>query len=218
MVLCAVDLTLWCFKFNTIAFNGVFMKIEVQATGNESQRKFQFEHSISVREKTYNDSTAAMTSPVASKIFGFPWTDKVLVGTNSVTITKQDWVEWTVLEEPLKGLLQEHFENAQQPIEENPELQEPQKDNLDSDEAQVIAKLIEEQINPALADHGGYVVLHSVESSKVFLEMGGGCQGCAMSYQTLKEGIEGAIKEAVPGIQEVVDVTNHDQGANPFYT
>jgi Fe/S biogenesis protein NfuA len=89
---------------------------------------------------------------------------------------------------------------------------------LDSPEAQKISQLIEEQINPALAAHSGYVVLHSVENNQVFLEMGGGCQGCAMSYQTMKEGIEGAIKEVVPSIQQVIDVTNHAMGDNPFYT
>lgn len=184
---------------------------------SEASRRFILQSAISQREKTYTDSTEAMGSPIASKIFGFPWTESVTVGAQFVEIKKQDWVEWSVLEEPLKGLIEEHFADAENGVEENPEAPTAKASTLDTPEAKTIQKLIEDQINPALAAHSGYVVLHSVENDQVFLEMGGGCQGCAMSYQTMKEGIEGAIKEVVPSIKEVVDVTNHAQGDNPFY-
>ncbi len=194
------------------------MKIESIETTSPQTRKFVVGGTISSLEKSYSDSTEALASPVAAKIFGFPWTEKVTVGANFVEITKQDWVEWEVLQEPLKGLLEEHFEDQSGAIEENPQAQASGQKQLDSPEAQAIAQLIEEQINPALAAHNGFVVLHSVENNQVFLEMGGGCQGCAMSYQTMKEGIEGAIKGIVPSITQVVDVTNHAQGDNPYFT
>ncbi len=193
------------------------MKVESIESPNEQARKFVLGGTISSREVTYTDNTEALQSPVASKIFGFPWTESVKVGSNFVEITKQEWVEWKILEEPLQGLLEEHFQSQSGVVEENPEAAQAGGSQLDSSEAKAIGQLIEEQINPALASHGGFVVLHSVEDGKVFLEMGGGCQGCAMSYQTMKDGIEGAIKELVPTITEVVDVTNHSQGSNPFY-
>ena len=183
---------------------------------SEASRRFILQNAISQREMTYTDSTEAMASPIASKLFGFPWTETVTVGTQFVEIRKQDWVEWSVLEEPLKGLIEEHFADSEA-SEENPEPPKAEKNTLETPEAKTIQQLIEDQINPALAAHGGYVVLHSVENDQVFLEMGGGCQGCAMSYQTMKEGIEGAIKEVVPSVKEVVDVTNHSMGDNPFY-
>ncbi len=194
------------------------MKVENIETTNQQSKKFILAGTISSAEKTYADNTEALQSPVAAKIFGFPWTDKVTVGANFVEITKQDWVDWDVLEQPLKGLIEEHFQAQQGEIEENPQAPAGHGKNLDSTEAKAISQLIEEQINPALASHGGYVVLHSVENNQVFLEMGGGCQGCAMSYQTMKEGIEGAIKEIVPSITQVVDVTNHSQGDNPYFS
>jgi len=194
------------------------MEIQVQQTDNDQVRRFVADVTISVRENTYVDSTQALISPVASKIFGFPWTEQVIVGSNFVEITKQDWVEWSILEEPLKGLMEEHFNEQSGTIEENPEAATAKTTTLDTPEAKQIAQLIEEQINPALASHGGFVTLHSVENNQVFLEMGGGCQGCAMSMQTMKEGIETSIKELVPSIQGVVDVTNHTMGDNPFYT
>ncbi len=194
------------------------MKVENIENTSQQAKKFILAGTISSAEKTYADNTEALQSPVAAKIFGFPWTDKVTVGANFVEITKQDWVDWDVLEEPLKGLIEEHFQSQQGEIEENPQAPAGHGKNLDSAEAKAISQLIEEQINPALASHGGYVVLHSVENNQVFLEMGGGCQGCAMSYQTMKEGIEGAIKEIVPSITQVVDVTNHSQGDNPYFS
>ncbi|MCJ8276204.1 MAG: NifU family protein [Bdellovibrionales bacterium] len=194
------------------------MNVEVLKTENAQERKFLLDQNISVREKRYEDSTQALSSPVASKIFGFPWTEAITVGTNFVTVTKQDWVEWEVLEDPLSGLIQEHFANQTEAIEENPEMESKADPKLDSPEAKKILTLIENEINPSLASHGGYVVLHSVENNNVYLEMGGGCQGCAMSYMTLKEGIEGAIKNVVPEIQQVIDVTNHNEGENPFYS
>lgn len=194
------------------------MDITIEQTGNDQQRKFVVGATISVREQEYVDSTQALQSPVAAKIFGFPWAEKVVVGQSYVTVEKQDWVDWSILEEPLQGLLSEHFSSLSEPIEENPIMETKESQGqLDSPEAKTIQALIKEQINPALESHGGYVVLHSVENNQAFLEMGGGCQGCAMSYQTLKEGIEGAIKEAVPSIESVVDITNHSLGDNPFY-
>lgn len=193
------------------------MEIEVLKTENEQERKFLLDLTISAREKKYADSTQALASPVANKIFGFPWTESITVGNNFVTVTKQDWVDWDVLEEPLSGLIQEHFSKADTKWEENPEMENKSTAKLDSQEAKTIQTLIENEINPSLASHGGYVTLHSVENNNVYLEMGGGCQGCAMSYMTLKEGIEGAIKSVVPSIEQVIDVTNHEEGAQPFY-
>ena len=66
--------------------------------------------------------------------------------------------------------------------------------------------------------HGGFAALERVEDDKVFVTMGGGCQGCAVSAMTLREGIARSIKDAIPEVAEVIDTTDHDQGANPYYT
>lgn len=80
-----------------------------------------------------------------------------------------------------------------------------------------IRSLLEERINPAIASHGGFAELVSVENDTAFLRMGGGCQGCGLAQVTLSQGIEVAIKDAVPEINHVVDVTDHSSGANPYY-
>jgi Fe/S biogenesis protein NfuA len=82
-----------------------------------------------------------------------------------------------------------------------------------------VQQLLEQSINPALASHGGFASLvEIVDGSKAVVTMGGGCQGCAVSALTLREGIQKSILEHVPEITEVVDATDHDAGVNPFYT
>ncbi len=80
-----------------------------------------------------------------------------------------------------------------------------------------IRQVLENQINSAIAFHGGFAELISVEGDTAFLKMGGGCQGCGMAQVTLRQGIEVAIKDAVPEINHVIDATDHDSGANPYY-
>ncbi len=80
-----------------------------------------------------------------------------------------------------------------------------------------VSDVIEEQINPALASHGGYIDLLDVQGSRVFVRMGGGCQGCAMSSATLKQGVETTLRAEIPEITEILDTTDHASGANPFY-
>jgi Fe/S biogenesis protein NfuA len=80
-----------------------------------------------------------------------------------------------------------------------------------------VRAVLEQQINPAIADHGGMAQLVGVEGDTAYLRLGGGCQGCGMASVTLGQGIEVAIKNAVPEIRNVVDVTDHASGDNPYY-
>jgi Fe/S biogenesis protein NfuA len=81
-----------------------------------------------------------------------------------------------------------------------------------------VRQLLDAQVNPAIAAHGGYATLVKVEGSAAHITMGGGCQGCAMSALTLREGIESAILANVAEITEVIDDTEHALGENPFYS
>ncbi len=81
-----------------------------------------------------------------------------------------------------------------------------------------VQTVLDEAINPALASHGGYATLVNIEESTVFVTMGGGCQGCAASAMTLRDGIRSMLMNAIPEISEVVDATDHTAGENPFYT
>ena len=91
--------------------------------------------------------------------------------------------------------------------------------DLDLDDP-IVAKVIEIlaiQINPQIAAHGGVAELVAIEGSIAYMRMGGGCQGCGMAATTMSQGIEVAILDSVPEITEVVDITDHAGGTNPYY-
>jgi len=80
-----------------------------------------------------------------------------------------------------------------------------------------VRQLLDQAINPSIASHGGVARLNRVEEHIAYLELGGGCQGCGLAAMTLRQGIETAIKQNIPEITEIVDVTDHGAGENPFY-
>jgi Fe/S biogenesis protein NfuA len=83
--------------------------------------------------------------------------------------------------------------------------------------AQAVLTVLDEQINPAIAAHGGQADLVAVEEGVAYVRMSGGCQGCGLAAVTLTQGIEVAILDAIPEITSVVDVTDHAAGDNPYY-
>jgi Fe/S biogenesis protein NfuA len=84
--------------------------------------------------------------------------------------------------------------------------------------AQRVQDVLDQHINPGVAGHGGSVKLERLENDTIYISMGGGCQGCASSQLTLKMGVERMIKEQVPEIKQIMDMTDHDSGENPYYS
>ena len=80
-----------------------------------------------------------------------------------------------------------------------------------------VQKVLDEQINRSLFLHGGGATLIDVKGNSVFVEMIGGCQGCSQAASTMRNGIAAVIKEQIPEIQEVFDVTEHANGRNPYF-
>ncbi len=83
--------------------------------------------------------------------------------------------------------------------------------------AEAVQKALDEQINPAVASHGGFIDLVAVDDDTAYLRFGGGCQGCGMVNVTLKQGVEKVLFAEVPGLGRVMDVTDHAAGTNPYY-
>ncbi|MFQ5533189.1 MAG: NifU family protein, partial [Candidatus Methylomirabilales bacterium] len=83
--------------------------------------------------------------------------------------------------------------------------------------AQAVQEVLDSQINPGVAAHGGHVSLLDVKDDIAYVALGGGCQGCGMVDVTLKHGIETMIKEAVPEIRQIIDTTDHAAGQNPYF-
>lgn len=182
---------------------------------------FNFNEAISKTEKFYTSSIEAQWSPLASKIFGFPWVSSVEIKPTELVIQRADWVDWSMLAEPLNDMIEHHFSFYEESdvIEENQEPRmEPAKEKIIlSEEARPIAAFIDSHINPQLSEHGGSVQLIDYQNGNLYLEMQGGCQGCGMAAKTMKDGIEVALKGEFPAIKSINDVTLHSEGVNPYY-
>jgi Fe/S biogenesis protein NfuA len=81
-----------------------------------------------------------------------------------------------------------------------------------------VREVLETRINPGVASHGGHISLVDVDGSDVYIELGGGCQGCGMARVTLKQGVERMLREAIPDLGQIVDVTDHAAGTDPYYS
>ena len=114
-----------------------------------------------------------------------------------------DWVE-TLMESGFKV--------------ENPNLEPIGSKPLEGPLADRVQQAIEQYVNPGVAQHGGRVTLVDVRDNIVYLRMGGGCQGCGMASVTLSQGIERILREQVPEITGIEDVTNHSEGDSPYFT
>ena len=131
---------------------------------------------------------------------------EVVMDPESVTIldgARIDWVE-TLMEGGCKV--------------ENPNLEPIGSKPLEGPLADRVQQAIDQYVNPGVAQHGGRVTLVDVRDNIVYLQMGGGCQGCGMASVTLSQGIERILREQVPEITGIEDVTNHSEGDSPYFT
>lgn len=172
-----------------------------EATPNPQAMKFVITKNIANETVYFDDPQKAMRSPLASKLFGFPWAQAVMIGPNFVTVTKQDWVDWTVLADPLASLIGEHLERGEDVL--LPEAAIDQNSD-ESPAVQTIKHVLDKEIRPAVAMDGGDIVFNRYEDGIVYLYMQGACSGCPSSTMTLKQGIEARLKEVLPEIKEVV--------------
>lgn len=156
---------------------------------------------------------AATGSPLLEALFKLKGIREVFVTGDSITISKDSDEEWQVLGREVGRTIRELI-NSGQPL-----MAEDLKQPVPSDEEikKIVDEMFETEINPAIASHGGFVECVAVKNGQVMLRLAGGCQGCASSSMTLRYGIERSIRDRIPGVGEVVDVTDHSAGVNPYY-
>ena len=99
----------------------------------------------------------------------------------------------------------------------SPDLSAPPAGDLSGPLVDRVEQVITEQVNPAIASHGGGAELVSVDGTIAYLRLFGGCQGCGLAQVTLKQGIERILLESIPELSQVVDVTDHASGDSPYY-
>ena len=157
---------------------------------------------------------AAKGSPLAEALFEIENVVGVSVSHNIVKVTKSGYDEWLPIAKRIGAIIRAQLQSGL------PAISESVKNSLPSENVikEKVQQLFETQINPAVAQHGGNVELVDVKGNVVYLRLGGGCQGCGMADVTLKQGIEHAIRDLIPEVGDILDVTDHAGGSNPYYS
>lgn len=180
--------------------------ISFAPTPNPATMKFQVDAQILDKGVEFPNSQEAQRSPLASKLFGFPWTSAVYIGPDFVTVTKQDWVDWDVLAEPLAGIIRDHLDSGEAVYHDMELTSTPDEDPNDSDIVKQIKRILNAEIRPVVAMDGGDIGFAGYNDGVLAIHMKGACAGCPSSTATLKEGIEVRFKELLPEIKEVISV------------
>jgi Fe-S cluster biogenesis protein NfuA len=161
----------------------------------------------------FSDMDRAADSPLAEKLLSLEGVESILVQDHSVKVNAQPQNNWMPLAKEVGATIRLVLQSGQPPISESVNASMPPAEEI----SKKIQALFEKEINPAIASHGGFVELIDVKGNEVFIRLGGGCQGCGMANMTLKNGIEKAIRAAIPEVGAIMDTTDHATGRNPYY-
>ncbi|MFQ5654314.1 MAG: NifU family protein [Planctomycetota bacterium] len=162
----------------------------------------------------YGTAEEAVGAPLARRLLESGHLEGVLVQNDTVTLLKPvPGEEWPVVTAAAEEILRAHFQEMDGVASEATREMNPEEKQL----FESVRELLDAEINPMVASHGGVIEILDVKGKTVFIHMGGGCQGCGMAHVTLKQGVEAAIRQRMPEIEEILDTTDHASGKNPYY-
>jgi Fe-S cluster biogenesis protein NfuA len=192
------------------------MEAEIKITGEPSRSgdrcAFVVDRPLFAGESVYfSGPDVEKSSPLAAELLRIPGIESVLITDNTVTVGAEQPVDWPAL--GIGNVIRKHIRSGLPVVATDYLLDLPSEGDL----MWAIRDLLDRQINPAVAQHGGFVELIDVRRNNVYLRLGGGCQGCGAADVTLKQGIEKAIRDLAPLVGEILDTTDHAAGRNPFY-
>ena len=164
----------------------------------------------------FRSPSDAPSSLLIADLFAIEGVDDVKIHRDTFTIHKSVPDAWPKIAQKVIPVLKSRLQGGAGVLDES-RREELKQAPLDEEMRGRIEEVLAEQINPALASHGGWVKLVEIKGQDVYVEMGGGCQGCASSRATMKFGVERAVKEAAPAVRNVIDATDHEAGTNPYY-
>ena len=182
------------------------MFIQTESTPNPATLKFLPGQSVlGAGTADFSTATSASASPLASRIFLIQGVTGVFFGTDFVTVTKGDGVEWDHIKPAILGAIMEHFQSGRPVIEgeSGGASGHADHDGPDEDIVNQIKELLDTRVRPAVAQDGGDIVFHGFDRGIVYLHMQGACAGCPSSTLTLKMGIENLLRHYIPEVVEV---------------
>ncbi|UUZ68432.1 NifU family protein [Polaromonas sp. P2-4] len=164
----------------------------------------------------FGNQERAAGSPLGERLFALPGVANVLIAENVVTIGKEPSASWSGLKAAIGTAIRTQLLTGVPAILEMA-VHASMQGRSDTELGVVVQQLLDKEVNRSIANHGGKISLVDVREGKLFITMSGGCQGCAASQLTLRQGFEVMVKRVAPEIVEIVDATDHAAGKQPFY-
>ncbi len=157
--------------------------------------------------------------PMVQRIMRVAGVHSVIVKGNMLIVAKHAGAEWPKLLQPIEDAIRSGLDptvdDVASPVDA---IAAAAAGTGPEDELRNrVQAILDSEINPSVASHGGYISLLDVQGTRIFLHMGGGCQGCGMASATLRQGVETTLRSQIPEISEILDTTDHAAGANPYY-
>lgn len=180
------------------------MFIQTESTPNPATLKFLPGQSVlDLGAADFPNADSAAKSPLAARVFAVAGVTGVFLGTDFVTVTKADDVEWQHIKPAILGAIMEHYQSGAPAIEGEGQAAHAAHDGPDGDIVSQIKELLDTRVRPAVAQDGGDITFHGFDRGVVYLHMKGACAGCPSSTLTLKMGIENLLRHYIPEVTEV---------------
>ena len=164
----------------------------------------------------FGNKERAAGSPLGERLFALPGVANVLIAESVVTIGKEPSASWSGLKSAIGTAIRTQLLTGVPAILEMA-VHASTQGRSDAELHAAVQELLDREVNRSIANHGGKISIVDVRQGKLFITMSGGCQGCASSQMTLRQGFEVMVKRVAPEIVEIVDATDHAAGKQPFY-
>ena len=187
------------------------IKVSAEPSGN-TRCVFTVDRPVFAGVRRFASAADTHDSPLAEAIFSIEGVTEVVVSGPKVTVVKSTQVPWQVTGPMVGAAIR-----AALSVDRSPVVAAPPAAGADDALYEQVAEIFARRINPMVAGHGGRVDLIDVQDGVVMLRLAGGCQGCGMADVTLRQGIETTLRQLVPDIHGIMDVTDHSAGSNPYF-
>jgi len=188
-------------------------------------------------QRRYDNREAAEESPLAQAIFEAGGIAAIALDGNTITVEMEEDADWDGLMKRVPDMMRKFFAAGGTPMRSAaPTGTAPSSESGAGDaskrykfgfrqvegrareeQIRIVQELFDKEVNPAVSAHGGYFTLLDVQDNNVYVELGGGCQGCGMANVTLRQGVEERLREVLPEMVDLIDQTDHASGSNPYY-
>jgi Fe-S cluster biogenesis protein NfuA len=167
-------------------------------------------------QATFVDVAVARGAPLAEALFAIAGVKMVDVSGAVVVVVKTDDSSWDTMKRQIADALRRCVGQSSAPLGQGGRTSG--QGRTDAETLVAVQEVLDRQINPGIASHGGHVSVTDVQGGVVSMLMSGGCQGCSSSAATLRGGVEQMIRAAVPEVRDIIDVTDHAAGETPYYS